>query len=424
MKRLQNIKKTKFSIFNIDQGRIKIKKTIFLFVFIHLLFPTSLFPKANKVIVTAENANIYSKPNIKSYLIETVEKETILSLFQTQKLSKVWYYISFYSEKRKAYISGFVKVTAVEIIDHTQKKLKNEQTELKKEKLINTASPTMEAIAFQKIIEPPVEIKTEEMPLINPSPTMEAIAFQKIIETLEETKVEKKPLFIPLPKKETLSSQKLKETQEELKEEKKLLKIASPTKEVITSQNIKEEKTLIKKSLKEIEMSPMPVKTISPMGKFRLITFGIGYGQSHGGAGGFIQFNTKAGLSFHGGIGYFPAYLIYSGSDWVRSTMLFSGGLKYYLPLRVNPLSLYLDLQFCGIGVEAAHIFSGVFYNGPLFDNVQKTLWGPSLLGGVEVKMGMIGLNGALGFSYNITEAEWLDQNIFLTFDFGLLVYF
>lgn len=168
----------------------------------------------------------------------------------------------------------------------------------------------------------------------------------------------------------------------------------------------------------------MPAKTISPMGKFRLITFGIGYGQSHGGAGGFIQFNTKAGLSFHGGIGYFPAYLIYSGSDWVRSTMLFSGGLKYYLPLRVNPLSLYLDLQFCGIGVEAAHIFSGVFYNGPLFDNVQKTLWGPSLLGGVEVKMGRIGLNGALGFSYNITEAEWLDQTIFLTFDFGLLIYF
>jgi len=108
----------------------------------------------------------------------------------------------------------------------------------------------------------------------------------------------------------------------------------------------------------------------------------------------------------------------------VKGKMLFSGGLKYYIPLKTDPLHFYLDLQYCGIGVEAARVFSGKFYNGPLFDNVQKTLWGPSFFCGIEAKMGLIGFNGALGLSYNTTEAEWLDQNIFLTFDFGLLLYF
>ncbi len=155
------------------------------------------------------------------------------------------------------------------------------------------------------------------------------------------------------------------------------------------------------------------------------ITLGIGFGQSHGGFGGFIQLNTKSGISFHGGIGYFPTSVLFPELDWVSNTLLFSGGLKYYLPIDSDPIHLYLDLQYGGIGVKAALIPVGWnWYDGLLVENIQKTLWGPSFLGGMELNFGSFGLNGALGLSYNITELEWLNENLFLTLDFSLLIYF
>ena len=248
--------------------------------------------KTHKATLTAGSASIYAKPDIKSQVIETVKKETVLNLFQSQKLSRIWYYVSYYSEKRKAYLSGFVKVTAVEIIDHIQKKPAKIEKELKKreksaispaiikqlgnprqiqnkkkeirqkemlsttplalktaasfqkltmkqekleEKIIKTAFPTKEVVAFQKITEPPLEIKTEEMPSLNPPPTYIITAFKK--------------------------------TKEESKKEEKILNSAFPTKEVEASPNLKKEQNQIKKIHEEAEIKTMPIPTTKTITK-------------------------------------------------------------------------------------------------------------------------------------------------------------
>ena len=357
--------------------------------------------EANKVKVTAEITNIYRKPNIKSEMVEKVKKGTTLTLSQKQKSPKIWKYISLYSEKKKSHIKGYVKSTAVEKIDYAQINTRTASEKLKKEaKKYFTLIPKAEKI--------PVPSKLEkEVSRIKKSHKEEEIKATAVKTSEVQKRISKIGGFVQDSLAETAYVDK---------------KISK--KKVIASQNIKKEKIQIEESYKQKEMRPLPAKKRSHKKRSKLITLGIGYGQSYGGAGGFIQVNTKAGLAFHAGVGYFPSSLIYSETDWVKGKMLFSGGLKYYLPLKTNPIYLYLDLQYCGIGVEVAHVFSGKFYNGPLFDNVQKTLWGPSFFCGIEAKMGLIGFNGALGLSYNTTEAEWLDQNIFLTFDFGLLLYF
>lgn len=193
----------------------------------------------------------------------------------------------------------------------------------------------------------------------------------------------------------------------------------------------------LKKLEREIEKSQKvqiePAKKIKPAEaelksykkQLGQIIFGIGAGQSHGGIGGFLQYKTRFGLAFHGGVGYFPASASITEHDWVNDIALFSGGLKYYLPLKSNRVFPYLDIQFGGIGVEAhQEIIDFDWYSGFTLENIQKTLWGPSLLAGTEIKLGRIGLNGALGFSYRTTDVEWTAQDFFFTLDIGLLLYF
>lgn len=394
------------------------------------------FAKPKKVKVSAEITNVYLKPNIKGEIVEKVKKGMILTLDQKQESPKIWKYISFYSEKKKSHIKGYVKSTAVEKIDYAQisTKTASEKLKLEEKKHLTHISQAEETAISSKLEKEVSRIKKSHKEEEIKATAVKTSEIQKRIskiggfvqDSLAETAyVDKK-----ISKKKVSASQKLKEElkevgeREEFKAEEDSLNTASKTKEPTASQNIKKEKIQIEESYKQKEMRPLPAKKRSHKKRSKLITLGIGYGQSYGGAGGFIQVNTKAGLAFHAGVGYFPSSLIYSETDWVKGKMLFSGGLKYYLPFKTNPIYLYLDLQYCGIGVEVAHVFSGKFYNGPLFDNVQKTLWGPSFFCGIEAKMGLIGFNGALGLSYNTTEAEWLDQNIFLTFDFGLLLYF
>lgn len=312
-------------------------KHIFALISLFLFFFVSLsFSQSKKVRVIAEKANVYLEASEYSYLVETLEKGTILSLYGSGEIKGNWLNVFFKSEKWEGVVTGFIKASKVELLE-TLKTAEEEKNKLKKEE--------KSQVALHK------------------------------------------------------------------------------TKKIISSQKIKEEPK-IKKPSRETEMKPIQVKTRSEIERFKPIVLGIGYGQSHGGFGGFIQLNTKSGFAFHGGVGYFPASLFYSEYDWVSNTVLFSGGLKYYLPLDADPIYLYLDLQFGGIGVEAYQFIVWDWYSGLYLDTDQKTLWGPSLLGGLEIKMGMIGINGALGISYNITEVEWSDQNFFFTLDCSLLVYF
>ncbi len=437
---------------------------------------------SNRVKVTAETANIYRKPNIKSDIIEKVEKGTILTLSRKQKSPKIWRHISLYSKETKAHLKGYVKSTAVEGVSYAQispitasEKLKREEkdtiTEIPRGEAISLTKTTgkieREVFAIQKFYEEAefetVPIKTrevqerfskasnyaqdsfaeaiydvknrpqkeknvpnkEEKSQITQSVTEETASARKINLTPQTTELGRKPFIADQQMEKISDSQELKDKSEDLKKEENPYMVSRTVKKDMPSEKLKEElDRLEKRPHKQTKMRPLPTKTRRFKKKFKLITLGMGYGQSYGGAGGLLQINTKTGLALHAGIGYFPASLVYSETDWVRGKILFSGGLKYYLPLKADPINLYLDLQYCGIGIEVADIFSGKFYNGPLFDSMQKTLWGPSFLGGIEVKMGLIGFNGALGLSYNISEADWLEKNIFLTFDVGLLIYF
>lgn len=159
--------------------------------------------------------------------------------------------------------------------------------------------------------------------------------------------------------------------------------------------------------------------------KSPLLTMSLGYGPSLGsGIGGFIQLNTSAGFSFHIGAGYYPTSYFYSEYDWVKNRVLYSVGIKYYLPFGNNRIRPYLDLQYGGISIEAVRIVTEIWYYNYTYESIQKTLMGPSLLAGMEIKMGALGLNGALGLSYNTTEWDYLVRDYFLTGDVGLLIYF
>jgi hypothetical protein len=169
---------------------------------------------------------------------------------------------------------------------------------------------------------------------------------------------------------------------------------------------------------------PPPARIAEPRRKRGLLTFGLGYGSSFGGAGGFIQFNTKASICLHGGVGMYPTEFIYSGTDWVKNEVLYSVGVKYYLPFNSRSFAPYIDLQYGGLSVEAAQVVIGIWEYSYVLSHEQKSLWGPSFLGGAEIRLGRFGLNGAVGVSYNLTDWQYLDQKLFFTFDAGLVIYF
>jgi hypothetical protein len=158
--------------------------------------------------------------------------------------------------------------------------------------------------------------------------------------------------------------------------------------------------------------------------EWTFLTMGAGYGPSGGsGFGGFIQLNTKKGFSFHAGAGLYPTTYFYSQHDWVKNQVLYSVGIKYFLPFKANWIRPYLDLQYGGISVEAVRLVTGIWHYQYTYENIQKTLYGPSILAGIELKLGNIGLNGAIGLSYNTTEWDYWERDYFLTADVGLLIY-
>lgn len=584
-----------------------------------LLLIFSALSRGGEVVVIADSAHIYAEPDSNSYLIETVSKGVVLTLFQKSKIRNAWYYVAFDSKSRKGKVSGFIHDTLVGDSDKVQESMKVRQISGKeegnlsissppepekmalstekravpekraeelsvtppskaqtiqimvpsikevaafqeiseppvmikpKEIKFGTASPVREDRAFQKISKPLVEIKSGKAPTVLPSPAMELAAF-KIQREANQAKVIKESSLTPLPRESrkisisshsstledrafqsiveppvwikarnmpsveaspsaetpayqakkvskpvrveelsitpfsregALTSAGIRTEQSEGGNGSMIPLMASPTKNMVAFQEIATppveiknpdlpavnplseiESTVFQKSRETAQLgeakgtsfmgvspskkgvtlerilsnepmkresaqeqstSPLPISPRKDSRKFKWITLGLGYGQSLGGAGGFIQLNTKSGISFHGGVGYYPTSYVYSDCDWVRDVTLFTGGIKYYLPLGADPLRFYLDLQFGGIGVEAAQIVEGIWQYNFVFDYRQKTLWGPSFLGGLELRLGSLGLNGAVGLSYNTTNLDWNIQDYFLTFDLGFLLYF
>jgi len=105
------------------------KKRCVLSVLIVLLSPLLITaqdqedtPQAQKARVIVEKARIYLESNPYSFVIDTVGRGTIVTLFQTGKKNKKWLYISYYSKKRMAQVTGFIDINLVEMINEEPKK--------------------------------------------------------------------------------------------------------------------------------------------------------------------------------------------------------------------------------------------------------------------------------------------------------------
>lgn len=137
----------------------------------------------------------------------------------------------------------------------------------------------------------------------------------------------------------------------------------------------------------------------------------LGYGNSYGGLGARLQ-HKFSNLAIHAGCGYFPAPI-----EFADPAILLSGGLKIYLPNN----QLYFDAQFGSFGIYAEEQYD--YYDD--YETRQETLYGPSLLFGGDWMIGdNIGLNGALGVSYNLVDVEWIDCTILLALDLGFYIKF
>jgi len=431
----------------------------FIRLILALALAPLLFSAVKQVRVSVDRALIYAEPSKSSSRIDIVTKGTVLNLFQQKKVKEVWYYVSYNSPRYGNRISGFIHESAVTIVGE-EGAVQRETVEVRKPEQTQPApapqkpAPPPEKPAPQPpIVEEKKETKRETLapPKIEETKVIEK---QAITESLALTPLPRlKP--IKLPKKEKawqdVAWQVISPVNAEKKEpaEKVLAQApAEPKPQTPPTQppsppvpEVKKAEPEVKKpeskkvatEPKEVEkekpqviqpVPPQPARIAEPRGKRRFLTFGLGYGSSFGGAGGFVQLNTKAGISLHGGVGMYPSEFIYSGTDWVENEVLYSVGVKYYLPFNTRSFAPYIDLQYGGLSVEAAQVVVGIWEYSYILSHEQKVLWGPSFLGGAEIRFGRFGLNGAVGLSYNLTDWQYLEKNIFFTFDAGLVIYF
>ena len=131
------------------------------------------------------------------------------------------------------------------------------------------------------------------------------------------------------------------------------------------------------------------------------ISIATGIGQSYGGIGLRFQGRTGniVGFGYHAGVGYFPEL------NNLKQAIWWSIGCKFFWYK-----AWYLDFQF---GSVAQYRVSGKY----------GTAYGPSILiGGDWFFNKYVGLNGAIGGAFNLTEPGI--KIPFLTFDFGFVVKF
>jgi hypothetical protein len=110
------------------------KKGIFMFVLVFLLFLSALLPQEDKMMVVAIRAGIYLDPDLESPIIETAERGAILRLLSKEKIRKDWYYVSFYSEKKFINFTGFIRASAVDVM-HEVPEVEAEEKEKREKQL-------------------------------------------------------------------------------------------------------------------------------------------------------------------------------------------------------------------------------------------------------------------------------------------------
>jgi hypothetical protein len=303
-----------------------------------------------------------------------------------------------------------------------KKPTESEPYAIKKEEIPTAPPPTLKP--EEKIEEEAKEIAESqtyaiiEMEIPQPPKVEETPELQPKTETLIEPAPKEEPTTPP-EKAELTEKSETPEEKEEIKEE---APPEEPEKEEILPEAEKEEPQVVKPPEQIVQPTELARPKIPE--EVGLLSFGLGYGPSWGGLGGSLQLNTKAGFSIHAGVGMYPTKTSYSEFDWVRNETLYSVGIKYYLPFEIVSFRPYVDLMYGGISVEAVQLVKEIWYNEYTFENIQKTLYGPSLMAGVELRLGFIAANASLGLSYNTTSWDYWDRDYFLNFGLGFVFYF
>ncbi|MFC2165946.1 hypothetical protein ACFLT2_13240 [Acidobacteriota bacterium] len=101
----------KFMRFGIEKEGGIISSLLIIF----FSFTINLQCEENKLIVKTDTANVYLAPDLNSRVIETLKKGTIISRYFLGDTKMNWYYVSLFSEERKANISGFIHKEHIEI---------------------------------------------------------------------------------------------------------------------------------------------------------------------------------------------------------------------------------------------------------------------------------------------------------------------
>ncbi len=391
-------------------------------LFLALAFP--LFSAAKEVRVTAQRALVYAEPDRKSARLEIVERGDVLTLFQQTKVKQVWYYVTFSSPRYGSRISGFIHESAVELVTDEAAAASKMEPEKPQPKAAEVVKPPVEQPPPQ-----PVKAKEEKKEPEKAQPKAAEVVKPPVEQPPSQpvkAKEEKKEPEKPQPKAAEVVKPPVEQPPPQpikAKEEKKEPPPPKPEAKAVKKE--KEEPVVAEPPPPPAQPAPPRRAPMTPPRRERgLLTLGLGYGSSFGGAGGMLQLNTKTGFALHAGGGLFPTKLIYSETDWVENEALYSVGIKYYFPIRSSAIAPYIDVQYGGLRVEAAQIVIDIWEFFYVYSQEQKTLWGPSVLAGAELRLGRIGLDGALGISYSLTDWEFLEKRLFLAFDVGLVFYF
>jgi len=221
-----------------------------------------------------------------------------------------------------------------------------------------------------------------------------------------------------------------KEAQTELQTDRMPVKTEAPPLKETEIPDVEKPKDQVVKPPEQVVQPPEQVIKPSELPQIKqpdeigLLSFGFGYGPSWGGFGGSVQVNIKDNISIHIGAGLYPTKAYYAEHDWATNEWLYSIGIKYYLPFGSEKLRTYVDLMYGGISVEAVQLVNEIWYYEYTYENIQKTLYGPSLVAGAEWKLGFYALNAYLGLSYNTTTWSYWDRDYFLNGGLGFSLYF
>jgi hypothetical protein len=414
-------------------------KTVALSIIVVALGIGRASAETRQVKVTAERAAIYVEPNRNSSRFDFVKKGELLDLFQQQKVKDVWYYVSYNSPRYGSRITGFILASAVEFVSAEKP----------------TAEPTGPISPQKKPAPEPASVEpTPAKPAAQTVPEQPKGSEPKRPSAKQETFIQKQapveygmvigltPLLpgrrVPLPQRSSFPEEKpwkiIEPTAPQVKKEpeKPAVRILPPARSDQRKPVGKPIPEMPRPAAPQPEKRPAatpsppppikPARVITPTSHHPLLSVGLGYGSSYGGAGGCLGLNLTSNQVLHGGFGLYPMRVIYSDTSWVRNKTLWSLGLRYYLPISPERVRPFLDLQYGGLRVEAAQIIAGIFEYAYVYTHEQKTLWGPSLLAGLEIRLGRFGLAGGIGASYSITDWEYLEQRLALAFEVGLLI--